>query len=537
MMYKQLTKLLLKENFSIKRLLGFDFKKSKTKGILIGVALVYGLVAFFGAFGYMFFDLGKILNDMGQEKMLLSFLTIYSIGLSIMLVLLRASGYLFYYKDYDILSPLPIHPRTIFLSKITVLLLMLYVSSFIFTLPITFSYFYWTGFTVLGVLFYIIGFICLPLVPVIVISMVSLLIAMATSRLRHSKLISIIILFAATIGIFAVSFSVNEVETNPLTGQMDLFAGISNAYPPFLWFINAVHEQNIVDLLLLVGTHIAAFALFIILIQGLVQKTNQRGIRSNIRKNNKEIKYQSKPVVQALIQKEFKKFFNSIIYALNSGIGVVILLVMSIASLFYRSEIEDILAQMIGSGVNGLGIEILILAVISFCISMTMTPAISLSLEGKNFWILKSLPIKAETIVFSKILFNLILCVPIAIISIFMFGISIGFSAVNQLLLIGLVIVFAILISTFDAIVNLYVPKFDFVNETEVVKQSAGAILGIFGGFSFIAINGVFYYFMMDITSFSIIILLMIVINMLITAPLVYFVKTKSQYLFNKMKA
>jgi len=42
---------------------------------------------------------------------------------------------------------------------------------------------------------------------------------------------------------------------------------------------------------------------------------------------------------------------------------------------------------------------------------------------------------------------------------------------------------------------------------------------------------------MMDVASFSIIILLMIVINILIAAPLVYFVKTKSQILFNKMKA
>ncbi|MBU1093767.1 MAG: hypothetical protein KKH01_04815 [Firmicutes bacterium] len=533
-MYRKLTKLLLKENFSIKRLLGFDFKKSKTKGILIGLALVYALFVFFGTFGYMFFDLGKFLNQAGQEKIMLSFLTFYAIALSIMIVLLRASGYLFYYKDYDILSPLPIHPRTVLLSKATVLLIMLYVSSFIFTLPIAFSYFYWTGFNVLGILFYLIGFIFLPLVPVIVMSFLSLLIAMATRKSRYSKLISIIILFAATIAILAFSFSVNDVDTNPLTGQIDLFSGISNAYPPFLWFINAIHEQSVVDILLLVSTHGIAFGLFIVLIQDLVQKTNQKGVRSNIRKNNKAVKYQSKPVMQSLVTKEFKKFFNSVIYAVNSGIGVVMLLVMSIASLFYRAQIEDILSQMVGSG---LSIEILILALISFCISMTITPAISLSLEGKNFWIIKSLPIKAETIMFSKILFNLILCVPIAIISIFMFGISIGFSAVNQLLLIGFVIVFAILISTFDAIVNLYVPKFDYVNETEVVKQSAGALLGIFGGFTFIAINGLLYYLLMEVTTFSIIILLMIAINIILALPMAYFVKTKSEYLFNNMKA
>ncbi|MDR4968864.1 MAG: hypothetical protein RG740_04545, partial [Acholeplasmataceae bacterium] len=92
--------------------MGFDIKKSKVKAALIGLAIIYAIAVFVGAFGYMFFDLGRILNDMGQPKILLSFLTIYSLGLAIIIVLLRASGSLFYYKDYDILSPLPIHPRT-----------------------------------------------------------------------------------------------------------------------------------------------------------------------------------------------------------------------------------------------------------------------------------------------------------------------------------------------------------------------------------------------------------------------------------------
>ena len=133
-MYRRLTKLFIKENFSLKRISGVSFNKSKTKAILIGLAIVYAVVVFFGSFGYMFFNLGEILDEMGQIKILLSFLTVYMIGMSVILILLRASGYLFYYKDYDILSPLPIHPRTVLFSKVTVLLIMLYVSSFIVTL-------------------------------------------------------------------------------------------------------------------------------------------------------------------------------------------------------------------------------------------------------------------------------------------------------------------------------------------------------------------------------------------------------------------
>jgi ABC-2 type transport system permease protein len=190
-MYFKLLKVFLKEQFSLKRLFGFDFKKEKIKGILVGLAIIYAIVVFLGAFGYMFFDLGKILKDMGQPHILLSFYAVYAIGLSIIIVFFRANGSLFYYKDYDILSPLPIHPRTVLLSKISVLLWMLYVSSLIFTLPIVFSYFYHNGFHVVSFIFYLLSFLVMPLTPLVVMSMIALLMSLLTRHFRRHKIINI----------------------------------------------------------------------------------------------------------------------------------------------------------------------------------------------------------------------------------------------------------------------------------------------------------------------------------------------------------
>ncbi|MCR3905948.1 MAG: hypothetical protein NUK62_02865 [Tenericutes bacterium] len=534
MMYKSLVKLFFKENFSLKRLMGFDTKKSKVKAVLIGLAIIYAIAVFVGAFGYMFFDLGRILSDMGQPKILLSFLTIYSLGLAIIIVLLRASGSLFYYKDYDILSPLPIHPRTILMAKITVLLTMLYVSSFIFTLPIAFSYFYWTGFSILSILYYLIAFIFVPLVPFIVMTLISLLIAIITSRFRKNKIINIIIMFAVFIGIFMFTFSINDVDVNPLTGQIELFAGITNAYPPFKWFMNSIHDHNVIDLILLVCSHALLFGIFVYFIQGIVHQTNQKGIRSNTRKNGSVIKYQQRSVLMALVQKEFKKFFSITLYAVNAGLGPVIMIVLSIASLFYKTQLEASLSEIIGVGLD---IEIMIMILIGFSISMTYTPAISLSLEGKNFWIVKSLPIESETIVLSKILFNILLALPIAIFSMIIFGYTLGISIVNQLLLIVLFSIFTITISSMDAIINLHVPKFDFVNEVEVIKQSAGALLGVFGGFTAMILNGVLFYLLNDLFNLSIIVIFMIILNILLSLFFIYYIRKNSSNLLSKMKA
>ena len=141
-MYLKLVKVFFKENFSLKRLFGFNLKQNKGKAILIGFALVYALAAYLFGFGFLFFDFAKVLNEINQVHVVLSFAVTYVIGLSVMMALFRASGYLFHYKDYDILAPLPFKPYTVILGKITVMLLMIYITSFLIVLPIAFAYFY-----------------------------------------------------------------------------------------------------------------------------------------------------------------------------------------------------------------------------------------------------------------------------------------------------------------------------------------------------------------------------------------------------------
>lgn len=533
-MYTTLVKLFLKENISLKRLMGFDVRKSKVKAILIGLALLYTVVVFVGLFGYLFFDLGKLLDQMGQNEILISFLCVYVLGMSLLITFFRANGSLFYYKDYEILSPLPIHPRTVLLAKMTVLLVMLYLMSFVISLPIMFSYFYWNQFNATSIIILLLGFFFIPLIPVVIMSLIALGIAQFTRRFRRSKLLNLILMFVVFLGIFMGSFSLNDVEQNPLTGQIDLFKGISDVYIPFDWYRIAVHQGSWIHLLYVILINAVIFGLYMYFIQGLVHKTNQKGIRVNMKKNGRPVVYQEKPLMWALIGKEFKKFFNVTIYAFNAGFGPVILMVTSIASLFYQKDLEQILGEAMGAE---LPLEVMIIALIGFAVSMTYTPAISLSLEGKNFWILKSLPIQPKTIMYSKILFNMLLIVPIALISIVLFGISLSLPLINQLIMMVLVILFALVISFFDAIVNLYTPKFDYMNEVEVVKQSAGALLGVFGGFALMGINGISYYYLHGTMSESLVFLVLIAINGLLLVPLVWFMEKKSEKIFRSLKA
>lgn len=531
-MYLKLTKLFLRENFTLKRLMGFDTKKAKAKTILISIAILYAIATFLGLFGYMFFDLGKILFQMGQIEVLVSFLAVYSIGLTFILVLFRAHGYLFHYKDYEILAPLPISQRTVLYAKMTTMFILIFISSFAFTLPIGFSYFYWNGISAIGLISYILSLIVFPLVPIIIVSMMSLGVNYITSKFKFNKIFNIIFMFIIFLAFMLFSFSLGETEVNPLTGQIDFYKGLSDLYLPMKWMIYAIHDHDLLSLFFLVLGNISVFVLFMYLIQNLVNYTNQRGFKANFRKNHKAITYQSRPLMLTLVIKEWKKLISVPIYALNAGFGTVILLVAGVASLFYQNELQNMLSQMMGTGIS---IETMVLILIGFSVSMAYTPAISLSLEGKNFWIVKSLPISPKTIMLSKVLFNMVLIIPVAILSIILFGIAIKIPFISQIMMILLIISFGTAISLYDSIVNLYMPKFNFINEVEVVKNSAGALLGVFGGFFLITLSGLLYYLLNQTFIIEINLLFLILFNILLCGVFYTWMTKKVDLIFIKL--
>ncbi len=535
-MYFKLLKVFFKENFSLRRLFGLDIKNNKGKAILIGVAILYGLVSIEAAFGLLFFDLGDIFNQVGLINLLLIYAFIYATFLSIMFVLFRANGYIFNYKDYEILEPLPLKTKTVVLAKTTVMLVFIYLGILVFLAPIAFSYFYHSGFNILSLLIFLLGCLTIPLIPVIIFSFISLLISRITSKFRKSNLLNIIFLFIVFIGIMYLSFSMNTVgDANPLVNQQEFMNALGKYYPPVKWFVEAVNDHNILSFVWLILSNGALFAAFTIGIQKLVVSTNQRGLTKITRKNNKKVVSKQRSIITSICVKESRRFFSTPIYALNMGLGPVLLLVLGIASLFYGDEIKSYILTFQTSGIN-IGYEMLILIIIGFSLTMTYTTAISLSLEGKNFWILKSLPIKPKTIMHGKMMFNVLLGLPPAIFALLLFSYSIEVNTLVIFIMLLLIITFSFAITVYGSIVNLFVPKFEYRNPAEVVKQSAGTLLGLFGSFIILILNGLIYYLVTKSMSVEIALILASIFNILLFSGLLILVNKKTESLFIKFE-
>ncbi len=532
--YRNLVRVFVRDTFSLKRLLGFDAKHAKVKAMVIGLALIYAIVALFGTIGWMFFDLSRALEAMGQGSLVMVFLGVYIVVIALVMALLRANGMVFHYKDYDFLAALPVTTRTIVAAKLTIFMMLVMVMSVLLALPVAFAYFYHAGVSMVGLLFVLVGVLALPVLPALVGAFIALGLARLLVRYRSAHVLNILVMFGVLIGFFLASFSFGDMGENPLLAQQAFMETLERVYPFFVWFSRAVAEGAVVPMLGVVMGAVVPIGLFLWCASPLVSAVN-RLARSGVKKSRKSGYHGrvSSPFV-ALVHKEYRKFISTPIYALNVGVGPILMAVMAIAAVFYREGVVSMLEGLIG--MDG-ALEATVLLVVGFTLSMVYSAAISLSLEGKYFWVVRSLPIRGATLMQAKMVFNLLLGVPISILSVWLFAWSFGIPLINVVFMTLLVMAFAVLKTSLDAIINLYMPKFNFQNDVEVVKQSVGAFLGVFGGFALMVMNALGFVGLTTVVSAPLALALLSLANGVLSVPLIVYINRRSDALIYQMKS
>ena len=150
------------------------------------------------------------------------------------------------------------------------------------------------------------------------------------------------------------------------------------------------------------------------------------------------------------------------------------MLIGSLAVFF--TDKKDIINLIKEGGLN-LNLFSVVILMVTFIAFLSNTSCASISIEGKNLWILKSLPIKLKSIIVTKVMFNFIVMIIPIIISIFAFSFVFGFSMIEMLFLILVAIISLGCSSMFGIIINLKFPKLDAIDDTVVVKRSLSVII------------------------------------------------------------
>lgn len=458
---------------------GIDNSKEKKKLLITTVTLL--LIATVICFMSTLYSiaLAIVLKPMGYLDLILIVAVLFSCILSFITSIYKAQGTLFSSKDYYLLMALPIKNSTILTSKILSLMSISYIGTALVVVPASIVYFIYNG--SLSWIFFIIlliGLIFIPMIPIIVASIIAIIITFISSRFKHKNIATIVVGMIAFVLIMLVSMNMQNYINVFIANSDSIVKGVSSIYPPAMYLKEALVNYDVVNLLKFIGISIIPFVIFIIVFSKTFKTINGKLSESYKKANYKVKKLEISSITKALVMQELRRYFATPIYVMNTAVGMLLLVAASIATLFVSKET---LIEILGYPEIANMIPIAILVMLVFTIGISCTTNSSISLEGNRLWILKSSPIEPNDIFKGKIITNLIITIPAAVIANIIFYIGLKFEIKYLIFNLVISIVFSIVSAILGLIINLCFPKMEWTNPTTVVKQSASVMINILG--------------------------------------------------------
>lgn len=527
----RLTKIQLLSSFGLNKALHARDAKERRKLLFASIGIVMGMLAIaVASFGYSY-TMAIGFEQIGRMELLLAIMMAVTSVVGFFTTIYKAGGVLFDFKDYDLVMSLPVKTSHVVASRV----LQLYGLNLFFTLivmlPAGVVYALKMNPNALYYVLFLATLLCIPLVPIIAATIIGAMISWISSRFRGSRIISIVLTFAVIIAFMAGSFQLNG------NGQLLADAGAQMAdmiyklYPLTAMYVDAVCSYRIGSFLLFVAISLIAFMLF-----AVVLGSRFKAIHTGLTTSHTRSKYQMKSLqastpFTALYKKELRRYFSSSLYVMNTSIGMILLLVMSIAVLFVGS---DELGQLVEIPELSIYLGRLAPLFVSLFIVISCTSACSISLEGRNLWILKSSPVSKLTILLSKVAVNLTITVPILVISCTLLVLSLHTGWVDSLMLFLIPIIYACFTAMMGVLINMKFPKLEWTSEVTVIKQSAAVLVSMLIGFISLAIPCLLSLLLVDLNGN--LILLGTGIVLVVACGMMYqYMRTKGEQLFQAL--
>lgn len=460
------------------------FLKSKTKGEKLKTGLLAALMLLVAVLIFVQMSLYAWVASGFLIKMnALNVLVITGLGLSMLICLFmslyKAPAYLFAFRDFDLLMSLPVSKGAVLTGK----LFMIIATNAGLSVLLGFPYLMVYGIkTSAGALYYLVSLLLLILSGLILViagSLLSLALGKLSSRSRHTNLFLIIGAFVILTLFMAGAFTLNSLTPSNIENLVGIIGTVNSVYYPFGLFTAATVHLDIASLLIFSGITIMVFVIFVWLFARSFKEINSKMQEKYKASNYKMTELKVQTTAVALFKKELGFYFSSHVYVINTGFGAIMMLLATVMLIFSRAKLNGIFAVLPLNVSAGL----LVSLTMALCVSLTCTTAPSISLEGKNLWIIKSLPLKAMDIFKGKIWLNLIVTAPILIVCSTVLAAVFGLTFPEYLLAVAVGCSYCIFIAVAGLIINLHFPKMEWKAQVVVVKQSVSVMLAVAAGF------------------------------------------------------
>ena len=427
------------------------------------------------------------LEPVNMEFVLLTLFIILTAILTLIEGIYKSANLLFNCKDDNLLFSLPISKRSVLLIRVFKFYLFELLYNSIFIIPAIIAYAIHTNPNFTYYVVSLISLIILPIIPILLSCLIGTIITFFSSMFTSRRLAQTIITFVLLIGIIYISYNSEVIIMNIAKNAQSINDLITKIYYPAGAYIELITVFNALKLVKFIIVNIILFIITIFVV-GKVYFNINSGVKSiRISKSNKQYVIKTSCQIKSLIKKEFNRFVNSTVFITNAGFGLVLFILGCILLCVKFDNLASVLIE--GQQTITLDyikdcIPIILFGFICFSSFMTSITSSMISLEGKSFNILKSLPVKPYTVVKSKVLAAILIMIPCILIGDLIVFIRFKFDILSIILILIASILFPFLSETIGIIVNLKYPRMDAKNDTEVVKQSMSSAISVFAGMS-----------------------------------------------------
>lgn len=391
--------------------------------------------------------------------------------------------------DYDLLTVLPIRKRDIVISKISTMYGIELTFSMVIMIPHGIIHIIMGSDISLFFYSLLLAF-TLPIVPIAIALLLSLLVTMGTAKFKYGNIISTILYAFIIVGFSAVSMIIGNMRDDSMA--IDTFSNIGNVIKwvnPSFFFVELALFNNNLYILAYIGVNLVTAVGSVLFVALLFDKLHDIVTSTSMKKDYVRKDLKSKGEGKILLSLEFKRLINSKLYFVNTIMGSIMAILGSLVFIFSFTTPMKTASAEAAAQMKALFIPIYIAVVcLIFGISSPTTGVINI--EGKNFWLTKSLPTDYKKLLRAKLLFSWILTIPFALIISTVAVIFIHETVWDIVFAYIIPILYIVLLSLLALIIAIHHPKLKWNSETEAVKNSASVVISMFMGLGLSSFTG-----------------------------------------------
>ncbi len=411
----------------------------------------------------------------------------------------------YFSKDIDHLLVLPIKPEVILTSKLAVCIVYEYLFAAAVLVPMYISFILQIGFSFLSFLCFLIIFFTLPIYPLVLSSVLTMVIMRFVPFFNNRdrfNLIGGIIVVAAALGL---SFWMQTMETEDMSAVLMALMDGNNSLMQFgtmlFPFVPSAalscFHGDLLQLLLYLGITAISLVVFLICGKLLYFKGAIGGSETSHSRHTFDQKQLSESrhhsVFRTYLIKEFKILFRTPVFFTNcvlTALLMPIILTVAVYTSLQGMDLRAFITPQLLESIPNLWCYVLVISFLvgSFMGGINMISSTAISREGTNAYFMKFIPVPVETQAFAKAACGIIISAVSGWLLLIPLHLVLSYPIYLDLIFVAGSLVSVIMTNLFGILIDLLRPKLVWEQEAAAVKQNLNGVISILLSFLLAAV-------------------------------------------------